>query len=246
METQEPRQIGVPLIIGIVLMPYFFVWLLFRVGYSNIARVAGVVYLGLLVIAFSSAMNESMKAGSTSGGVQSNAGTAEVANSGLHSKFSGNWVFPTAHQNLLGKFDQEGLSVSSEEHPIATAAISGFVRARAAAECERPINRYGEVGAEALKEEQFLIDSGYKGHYYYAVGCEAPSRTVSLYVLVDASTMVSFLCASDSACGDRLDIVKQAARQDEEAPAAEAGGPENAPAPEDVAVAPPVELPKED
>lgn len=246
METQEPRQISVPLIIGIVLMPYFFVWLLFRAGYSNIARVAGIAYLGLLVIEFSSAMNESMKTVTTSGGATSTTGTAGVANSGLHSKFSGYWILPGGHQTFLGKFDQEGLSVSSEEHKVATAAISAFVRARAAAECEKPINQYGEVGAEALKEEQFLIDSGYRGRYYYAVGCEAPKRSLSVYVLVDESTMVSFLCASDSTCGDRLDIVKQGAQQDAEAPVTQDSDAASVPAPEDVTADPPVGLPQEE
>lgn len=64
------RRVSVPLIIGIVLMPYIFVWLLFRQGYSRQARIVGFVWLGFLflVVALTKADDSGTKDARSSAG----------------------------------------------------------------------------------------------------------------------------------------------------------------------------------
>ena len=44
------RNVSIPLIIGIILMPYVFAWLLLRDGYSKQSRITGLGWLALLVV----------------------------------------------------------------------------------------------------------------------------------------------------------------------------------------------------
>ena len=49
---EQPRKVGVLLVVGIVIAPWFFVWLLLRKGYSTQAQILGLCWLVLFCIWF--------------------------------------------------------------------------------------------------------------------------------------------------------------------------------------------------
>jgi len=48
--NDPPKQVSVLLAIGILIMPYIFVWVLLKKGYTDIARVVGFAYLLIFII----------------------------------------------------------------------------------------------------------------------------------------------------------------------------------------------------
>ena len=44
MTADESRRIGLPLMIGLIVLPLIFVWFLLRPGYANSTRVAAFAY----------------------------------------------------------------------------------------------------------------------------------------------------------------------------------------------------------
>ncbi len=47
MEDQQPRRLGIPLGVGIILLPVVFAWFTLRRGYSSSTRVAAFVWLSV-------------------------------------------------------------------------------------------------------------------------------------------------------------------------------------------------------
>jgi len=50
MEDQSPRRLGIPLGMGIVLLPAIFAWFTLRRGYSSSTRIAAFVWLGVNLV----------------------------------------------------------------------------------------------------------------------------------------------------------------------------------------------------
>ncbi|HPS40223.1 MAG TPA: hypothetical protein PL124_12460, partial [Candidatus Cloacimonadota bacterium] len=55
--NDPPKQVSVLLAIGIVIMPYIFVWVLLKKGYTDIARVVGFAYLLIFIVVTVSTYN---------------------------------------------------------------------------------------------------------------------------------------------------------------------------------------------
>lgn len=49
-QEYRPREVGVLLFFGILLMPYIFVWFLFREGYSALARTVGLLWMVFAIV----------------------------------------------------------------------------------------------------------------------------------------------------------------------------------------------------
>lgn len=47
MEEHQPRRLGIPLGVGIILLPIVFAWFTLRRGYSSSTRVAAFIWLSV-------------------------------------------------------------------------------------------------------------------------------------------------------------------------------------------------------
>jgi hypothetical protein len=65
------RNVSIPLIIGIILMPYFFAWFLLREGYSKQSRMLGLGWLVLVVVIFAISQRDLSSADKSHGSTSS-------------------------------------------------------------------------------------------------------------------------------------------------------------------------------
>lgn len=110
IQQQEfrPREVGVLLFFGIFLMPYIFVWFLFRKGYSAFARTVGLFWLVFVVVVIlipsrnKDNTNTTTPAYEQSSSVETIAPLPEEA----LAEFSASEIFDAYHRNEVAADDQ--------------------------------------------------------------------------------------------------------------------------------------------